>query len=206
MLVLLLTPALWTILPILANYNTGFPVADPYGTTTPTLAHLQSLTTAAPQNIALTSSTLSLTDLKLLSFLKTHQGRSRYLYATTTSNYSASTIIETGKGVMTMGGYAGADQPLTRAQLIDLVHRGVVRYFLLPGTIPSLLRNLTSWITSTCQPVSHSVWYPDLPFPQGTRIAGLRLYEYTGISPLRLTLHHRHIHIRHSYPQKLGTN
>jgi 4-amino-4-deoxy-L-arabinose transferase-like glycosyltransferase len=198
MLVLLLAPMLWTVLPILAHYNTSFPVAGPYGNTTPTLARTQMLMTEAPQNATLTHGNLSPTDLRLLDFLATHEGRSSYLYATTTTNYSESAIIETGKGVMTMGGYAGTDQILTRAQLIDLVHRGIVRYFLLPGTIPSFLRELTSWITSTCQRVPYSAWYPNKFFPQGTHIAGLRLYEYTGVSPLRLKPHHRHsIHIRH---------
>lgn len=199
MVVLLLAPTLWTVLSILANYNTAFPVASPYGTTAPTLAHTQMLMVKAPQSKTSTLSALSSTDLELLHFLAAHQGHASYLYATTTSNYSEGAIIETGKGVMTMGGYAGADHILTQAQLIDLVRHGIVRYFLLPGTIPSLLRSLTDWITTMCQPVPYSAWYPNKPFPHGTRMAGLRLYEYTGVAPLHQKMHHRHsIHIHHS--------
>jgi 4-amino-4-deoxy-L-arabinose transferase-like glycosyltransferase len=192
MIALLLAPTLWTVLPILENYNSAFPVADPYGTTTPSLARTQMLMTAPPQNETSTSNTLSPTDLTLLSFLAAHEGSASYLYATTTSNYSEAAIIETGKGVMTMGGYAGADQILTPAKLSDLVHHGVVRYFLLPGTIPPVLRGLTDWIKSTCERIPYSMWHPNNSFPQGTRIAGLRLYEYTGISPLRPKPYHRH--------------
>ena len=189
MVTLLLAPTIWTVLPILENYNTGFPVAGPYGTTTPSLANVQMLTVPAPQSETSTSINLTTTDFMLLHFLAEHEGHASYLYATTTSNYSASVIVETGKGVMTMGGYAGADQILTRARLADLVRRGVVRYFLLPGTIPSLLRDLVGWIQSSCQPVPYSVWYPNKFFPLGTRIAGLRLYEYTGVKPVRLRPH-----------------
>jgi 4-amino-4-deoxy-L-arabinose transferase-like glycosyltransferase len=196
MIALLLAPTLWTVLPILGNYNSAFPVADPYGTTTPSFASTQMLTTDPPQNETSTSIILSPTDLTLLRFLAAHEGNARYLYATTTVNYSEAAIIETGKGVMTMGGYAGVDQILTRAKLIDLVQHGVVRYFLLPVTIPSLLRGLTDWIKSTCERIPYSMWYPNTPFPQGTRIAGLRLYEYTGTSPLRPKPHHRHsVHV-----------
>ena len=193
MLALLLAPTIWTVLPILENHNSAFPVAGPYGTTTPSPITRSLLATGSSRTDTSTTHILSITDFKLLHFLATHQGKASYLFATTTSNYSEAVIIETGKGVMTMGGYAGADQILTPARLSDLVRRGIVRYFLLPGTIPGLLRKLSDWIVSSCERVPYSEWYPNKSFPQGTHIAGLRLYEYTGISPLRpKPLHHRH--------------
>ena len=203
MMALLLAPTIWTVLPILENYNSGFPVAGPYATTTPSPALTQMLMIDAPPDKTSTPSSLSIADLRLLHFLAAHGGGASYLYATTTSNYSTSAIIETGKGIMTMGGYAGADQILTRAKLIDLVQHGAVRYFLLPGTIPYLLRSLTSWIKSTCRIVPYSMWYPSKPFPPGTRIAGLRVYEYMGVNPLRPKPHHRHlVHVSHSHLTK----
>ena len=131
----------------------------------------------------------------------------RALYATTSSNYSELAIIQTDKAVMTMGGYAGADRILTVNELSNLVLRHSVRYFLLPGTIPIPLRDINDWVKSSCMRVPYSAWYSNKVFPQGTRMAGLRLYDCINPHTLKskrifhpLHLHHVHTRSRASTP------
>ncbi|MGI8968454.1 MAG: glycosyltransferase family 39 protein [Chloroflexota bacterium] len=73
------------------------------------------------------------TDSKLLSFLQTHEGKTRFLFAAPSAMEAAPYILATGKPIMALGGFSGRDFILTPAGLATLVHQGTVRYFLLPG-------------------------------------------------------------------------
>jgi len=72
-------------------------------------------------------------DPKLLRYLDNPQNRSRYLVATTTSTYASLLILDTGRPVMTLGGYQGWDRILDVSQLVRLVRDRTVRFFLLPA-------------------------------------------------------------------------
>jgi 4-amino-4-deoxy-L-arabinose transferase-like glycosyltransferase len=66
----------------------------------------------------------------LVTFLEKHQGSARYLVAVDGSMTSAPIIIDTGKAVMTMGGFNGSDPYPSLSQFEKLVATGQVRYVL----------------------------------------------------------------------------
>jgi 4-amino-4-deoxy-L-arabinose transferase-like glycosyltransferase len=68
---------------------------------------------------------------QLVRYLEQHQGTATYLLATASSMTAAPIIIQTGKPVMALGGFSGADQILTTSQLTALVAQGTVHYFLI---------------------------------------------------------------------------
>jgi 4-amino-4-deoxy-L-arabinose transferase-like glycosyltransferase len=77
-------------------------------------------------------------DPKLLSYLERHQGKTKYLLATSGAMEAAPYILRTGKPVMALGGFSGGDKILTTTGLIRLVKNGTVRYFLLSSGTPKL--------------------------------------------------------------------
>jgi 4-amino-4-deoxy-L-arabinose transferase-like glycosyltransferase len=70
---------------------------------------------------------------QLLGYLEQHQGTTKFLLAVTNSMAADPYIIQTGKPVMALGGFAGSDKIITAAQLAQLVKNNTVRYFLLGG-------------------------------------------------------------------------
>ncbi len=69
----------------------------------------------------------------LIRYLEAHQGNDRYLLATLNSMSAAPIIIATGKPVMALGGFSGADRIVTPSDLSTFVSNGTVRYFMLNG-------------------------------------------------------------------------
>ena len=76
----------------------------------------------------------STADSTLISYLEAHQGSAKYLVAASGSMTTAPIIIETGKAVVTIGGFNGADPAPTVSHLQAMVAKGELRYVLLPGT------------------------------------------------------------------------
>lgn len=71
----------------------------------------------------------------LADFLLSHENNATYLAAVPAGmDIGGSLIVRTGKPVMALGGYFGADQILTVDKIPGLVHNGTVRYFLVPTT------------------------------------------------------------------------
>ena len=54
---------------------------------------------------------------ELISYLLAHQGSAKYLVAATGSQTRASIIIQTGRPVVTIGGFNGRTRPRRSAQL-----------------------------------------------------------------------------------------
>ncbi len=171
--VLLIAPLAWTATTVIHG-NTGvIPTAGP----------------AQPNNpLARAGGALNPTqnaDTKLIQFLETHQGKAKFLVATSNAMSAEALILTTGQPVMAMGGFSGSDPILTTQSLKALVQAGQVRYFLvqggfsltsaqleeLPPALQEILKGggrgfggfgqsgaLTSWITSTCKSVPTSQW------------------------------------------------
>ena len=122
MIALLIAPVTWSALPLRTGNDTIDPVAGPPrvpGVLT-IIAHafIPEMAHAQPQ---------------LTQYLQIHQGNARYLVATVNTSTAAPFILDTGKPVMALGGFAGFDQILTTQQVETLVQRGDVRFFLLPS-------------------------------------------------------------------------
>jgi len=69
----------------------------------------------------------------LIRYVEAHQGNDRYLLATLNSMSAAPIIIATGKPVMALGGFSGADRIVTPSGLATFVSNGTVRYVMLNG-------------------------------------------------------------------------
>jgi 4-amino-4-deoxy-L-arabinose transferase-like glycosyltransferase len=65
-----------------------------------------------------------------IKYLEANQGSAKYLVAATGSQTTASIIIQTGKAVVTMGGFSGSDPAPTVAQLAAMVKSGELKYVL----------------------------------------------------------------------------
>jgi 4-amino-4-deoxy-L-arabinose transferase-like glycosyltransferase len=69
----------------------------------------------------------------MISYLESHQGSAKYLVAATGSQTTAPIIIQSGKAVVTIGGFSGSDNAPTLAQFEQMVAKGEVKYVLLGG-------------------------------------------------------------------------
>jgi 4-amino-4-deoxy-L-arabinose transferase-like glycosyltransferase len=117
LLALLLTSAVWSTIPVLADETASLPVAGASGQSVGSLG----------------GSGSSSADSALISYLEAHKGSAKYLVAVISSNEADSIILETNQPVMALGGFSGSDPILTTSQLAALVKSGAVRYFLLDG-------------------------------------------------------------------------
>ncbi len=69
----------------------------------------------------------------VISYLEANQGSAKYLLAATGSQTTASVIIQTGKAVVTIGGFSGSDPAPTVSQLAQMVESGELKYVLIGG-------------------------------------------------------------------------
>jgi 4-amino-4-deoxy-L-arabinose transferase-like glycosyltransferase len=119
----LLCPAAWSLLPVLAEGNPMFPVADP--------ALLTGTGALAPPPI-------DSADLRpLVNYLLSHRTGERYLLATSQLMLAALIIIETGEPVIATGGFLGTDPVLTPSKGADLVAARQLRFVLINPVSPS---------------------------------------------------------------------
>jgi len=87
---------------------------------------------------------------KLIKFLETHNTTEKYILATSTSGGTASDIIiQTGKSVMSIGGFLGSDKILTLDQFKALVAKGEIRYVMTGGAMGSAMGGTSSSDVST---------------------------------------------------------
>ena len=203
---LLLAPATWSAFSVWQGDSSSLPSAGP-SPTTGTNAFGINLNGAGRASInALNGETA---DPRLIQYLETQQGTTRYLVATLNATAAEPFILATGKPVMALGGFLGTDPILTVQQLQTLLKNNTVRFFYLPG-VPNLSnpppqiqeslentgtgnpgeQNLTLWVGSRCSVVSPTLWssnstgnspFPDggFPPPGGGRF-GLQLYDCAG--------------------------
>ncbi|HLL79857.1 MAG TPA: glycosyltransferase family 39 protein [Ktedonobacteraceae bacterium] len=163
---LLLTSAVWSAIPVLADQAANLPVAGPTSS--------GAFAGASGGNGNLNVNTA------LINYLEAHRNGAKYLVAVASSQEADGIILATNQPVMALGGFSGSDPILTTSQLAALVKNGTVRFFLIngngggPGGGQSAL---TSWITSHCTLVSSSQYQST---STGSGFGGGQLYEYTG--------------------------
>ncbi len=187
---LCVVPVIWSAIPVCEDRSIAFPYAGP------TVA-MSSLEEAVSQTDA-----EMVPDGRLISYLLEHQGRTPYLLATSDASIAAPIILQTGKPVMTMGGYAGGDQILTVAKLEHYVANGSVRYFVFTQTIDeshlsaqlkeyqrnysALVKTsgignidpLMSWVRTQCKSVPQEEWHPPAPISQAPTL--LNVFDCEG--------------------------
>ena len=67
---------------------------------------------------------------RVISYLEANQGSAKYLLAATGSQTTAPIIIQTGRAVVTIGGFSGSDPAPTVSQLAKMVAAGQLKYVL----------------------------------------------------------------------------
>jgi 4-amino-4-deoxy-L-arabinose transferase-like glycosyltransferase len=117
-----------------------------------------------PANSGSGTSSLQI-DSGLIAYLEAHQGKAKYLFATSSSQTAAPYIISTGRPVMALGGFSGSDPILTLEELQSLIRQGEVRYFYFGfggagfggagfGGGGAGNGELVRWVESTCKTIS----------------------------------------------------
>ncbi|HTK07279.1 MAG TPA: glycosyltransferase family 39 protein [Ktedonobacteraceae bacterium] len=122
LLVLLIAPAIWALLPLWSGTDTIDPVAGP--------ARPASIL-AIVAHAFIPESEHAQPDLE--HYLLAHEGQARYLVVTMNASTAAPFILDTGKSAIALGGYNGFDPTLSVPQVATLVQQGDVRFFLLPA-------------------------------------------------------------------------
>ena len=103
-------------------------------------------------------------DARLLAFLQANQRSERFLLATLNARLAAPVIIETGRPVMAIGGFMGADPILTPEALAAMVADGQVRFVLLGGDFARRGGGeppqgaITDWVKATGAAVDPALW------------------------------------------------
>ena len=113
--------------------------------------------------------TMGINERKILEFLLANTDPDSYLLATHTARGAAPYILETGRPVLTFGGFTGSDQVIDAAGLAEMVSDGELRFVLFSSQISRSHRDIATWVQETCTPVQVpglKMRPPKLPFPQ----------------------------------------
>jgi 4-amino-4-deoxy-L-arabinose transferase-like glycosyltransferase len=121
---LLISPAYWSLTPILYGVNESIPSAGP---------QQDRFGGGGGRGFGFQSD--STVDKTLEAYLMKHYNRApgSYLVATTNAMTAAPIILDTNLPVMAMGGFSGSDPAMTTAKLEQLTASGKVKYFLIPS-------------------------------------------------------------------------
>lgn len=96
---------------------------------------------------------------QLVNYTEKHQGRAKYLFATTDSNSASGYIIKTGKSVMAIGGYNGTDPTMTLSEFKQLVKTGQLKYFVMGNSSKATngqIGKIMSWVKKNGTSVKYS--------------------------------------------------
>jgi len=121
-------------------------------------------------------------DQALVSYVQANTQGMRYMMAVSTAAQGEGYVLETGRGVLYMGGFDGRDRVVDVARLQKLVEAGELRFVLAGGTVGfpggssgfdggaggrsgSVSASINSWLQSSCTVVS------------GIAAGGSRLYD-----------------------------
>ncbi|WP_321504958.1 glycosyltransferase family 39 protein [uncultured Methanoregula sp.] len=98
---------------------------------------------------------------QLADYLVSHSSGETWIVAVPSSHEAASLILETGRPVISLGGFSGSDNILSTGSLTSLLKAGKVRYFYTPssdfgGDRMSGNAEVLSWVSSHCSAVPAS--------------------------------------------------
>ena len=89
-----------------------------------------------------------------MEFLLANTDPESYLLATVNARSAAPYILETGRPVLTFGGFSGRDQVIDAAGVAEMVANGELRYILYSENIGNSHRDIAAWVTESGLPVS----------------------------------------------------
>lgn len=100
--------------------------------------------------------TESVSNSKLINFLKSNKTNEKYLLVVSSSQSADSIIIQTGEPVMALGGFSGSDKTITLDEFKEMVKNGEVRYVLSGGRGPGGNNEIMNWVAQNGKLVSES--------------------------------------------------
>ncbi len=141
LIAMLAAPSLWSVLTTLNPApNTTLPYAGPAIQDSPDMPATQPGATGVAQNQS------------LVEFLLANTKPGSYLLATDRAQDSAAYILDTGRPVLTFGGFLGEYQEVTVEQVAELVNSGQLRYILSSAT--QQYQDIDNWVTQHCASIN----------------------------------------------------
>jgi len=145
LIAMLVAPALWSALTTFnSSPNTALPYAGP--------ATQGSLSMPGALRAGNGASNENARNTSLLDYLLTNTAPGTYLLATDRANDAASYILDTGRPVLTFGGFLGEYQEVTMEQLSALVESGHLRFIL--SSALAQYQDLSQWAGQHCTKVN----------------------------------------------------
>lgn len=142
LIAILIAPATWaTMVAINPDPNVALPTAI--------LNDSQPTTFMTPNNTVMTEN-----ESATMNYLLENTDPDSYLLATVNARGAAPYILETGRAVLTFGGFSGGDQVVDADDVAAMVANGELRYILYSDTMNQSHRDIAAWITESCVPVS----------------------------------------------------
>ncbi|MBW8009943.1 MAG: dolichyl-phosphate-mannose--protein mannosyltransferase [Chloroflexi bacterium] len=83
----------------------------------------------------------------ILDYLLANTDPDSYLVATLSARQAAPYILETGRAVLTFGGFTGSDNVVSVEQFVEMVYSGELQYVL---GLPQQKQEIASWMTQNC--------------------------------------------------------
>lgn len=157
---LLAAPGIWSLTPILYGSQTSLPYAGP------------ELERGGGSGMDGREGDVDYESL--IDFLTDSNSGEKFLVAVPSSRYAETIILETGKPVMSVGGFMGSDKILTAESLAQMVKDGEVRYYLIAeGGMGGGSDDVTRWVEENGEEVDSSVWNG------GAESSRMKLYDLT---------------------------
>lgn len=148
---LITAPTVWSFTPMFYKMNGSSPSAG-----------LELANNRQMQDSSISS------NFKLINFLESNITNEKYLVAVPSAQtYASDLILETGKPIMTIGGFSGSDKIITLEQFKQLVANGQIRYAIINGSTGSngtnMMRNdssssISNWIKQNGKLVPDNEW------------------------------------------------
>jgi 4-amino-4-deoxy-L-arabinose transferase-like glycosyltransferase len=158
---LFIAPLVWACTPLMYGSGGNLPTAGPR-LSEQGGGGMDATEIAGPGITMMHGSTPSGTTSSLAKYLLAHTTNETWIVAMPSSMSAASLVIETGKPVMALGGFAGSDQVLTLDKMKQMVADGKVRYFSLSsrtgGGASSGNSAIFSWVQTSCTAISSAEW------------------------------------------------
>ncbi len=142
LLAMLAAPFSWSVM---ATTNDDANVALP----TATINDAQPTTFMTPDNTVMSDN-----EEAIMNYLLANTDPDSYLLATVNARSAAPYILESGRPVLTFGGFSGGDQVIDAAGVAEMVENGELRHILYSEKISNSHRDIAAWVMESCVPTS----------------------------------------------------
>ncbi|WP_368488729.1 glycosyltransferase family 39 protein [Clostridium sp. BJN0013] len=95
---------------------------------------------------------------KLIKFLESNITDEKYILVVSSATSAQDIILQTGKGIMALGGFTGSDKILTLDKFKAMVKNGEVRYVLTGGMGRGSMDDIMNWVEKNGKIVSENQW------------------------------------------------